>query len=135
MDRPAKFAIAATVLAGLFFTKEAHAVDLVGAWASHADECSQVFVRKANQVEFTEDSDQHGGGFIVEGDRLKGKFATCRIKTRKEDGQNVSIIAACATDIMLSNVQFDLKLIEPGKISRIFPGMQDIEISYYRCPL
>ena len=29
MDRPVKFVIAATVLAGLFFTKEAHAVDLV----------------------------------------------------------------------------------------------------------
>ena len=27
------------------------------------------------------------------------------------------------------------KLIEPGKLLRTFPGMQDVEISYYRCPI
>ena len=136
MDRPVKFAIA-SVLTGLLFMEEAHAIDLSGAWATHADECSKVFVRKgrANQIGFTVTSDQHGGGFIVEADRLRGKFATCRIKTRKEDGQTVNIIAACATDIMLSNVQFSLKLIEPGKLLRTFPGMQDVEINYYRCPI
>ena len=115
----------------------AQAVDLSGAWATHLDECSKVFVRKgrANQVGFTSNSDQHGGGFIVEADRLRGKFASCRIKSRKEDGQTVNIIAGCATDIMLSNVQFSLKLIEPGKLLRTFPGMQDFEINYYRCPI
>jgi hypothetical protein len=53
----------------------------------------------------------------------------------KEDGQNVNIIAGCATDIMLSNLQFSLKLIEQNKISRTFPGMPDMEISYCRCPI
>ena len=116
---------------------EAHAVDLSGAWATHADECSKVFIRKgrANQIGFTAMSDQHGGGFIIEADRLRGKFATCKIKTKKEDGQTVNIIAGCATDIMLSNVQFSLKVLEPNKILRTFPGMADVEISYDRCPI
>ena len=124
-------------LAGLLFVEEAHAVDLSGAWATDADECRQVFIRKgrANQIGFAAFSDQHGGGFIVEADRLRGKFATCKIKTRKEDGQTVNIIAGCTTDIMLSNVQFSLKVIEPDKISRMFPGIMDMEISYYRCPI
>jgi hypothetical protein len=47
----------------------------------------------------------------------------------------VNIIAGCATDIMLSNVQFSLKVLEPDTISRMFPGMQDMEINYYRCPI
>jgi hypothetical protein len=96
-----------------------------------------VFIRKgrANLIGFTAFSEQHGGGFIVESDRLRGKFASCRIKTRKEDGQTVNIIAGCATDIMLSNVQFSLKVLEPDKISRMFPGMQDMEINYYHCPI
>lgn len=137
MDRSIKFAIATTVLTGLLFIAEAHAVDLTGAWATHADECSKVFIRKgrANEVGFTAMSDQHGGGFIIESDRLRGKFATCKIKTKKEDGQTVNIIAGCATDIMLSNVQFSLKLLEPNRILRTFPGMQDVEISYDRCPI
>src|SRR5260370_277121 len=84
---------------------------------------------------FTALSEEHGGGFIVEADRLRGKFANCKIKTRKEDGQTLNIIAGCTTDIMLSNVQFSLKLLDPNKISRTFPGMPDMEISYYRCPI
>jgi len=136
MDRSVKFAIA-SALTSLLFMEQAHAIDLSGAWATHADECGKVFVRKgrANQIGFTAMSDQHGGGFIVEADRLRGKFATCKIKTRKEDGQTVNIIAGCATDIMLSNVQFSLKVLEPNKILRLFPGMQDIEIGYDRCPI
>ena len=78
MDRPVNLAIAATALAGLLFIQEARAVDLTGAWATDADECRQVFLRKgrANQIGFAAFSEQHGGGFIVEGDRLRGKFAT-----------------------------------------------------------
>jgi hypothetical protein len=135
MNRYLKFAIAAG--AGLCVVKEAHAVDLSGAWATDADQCSQVFVRKgrANQIGFTALSQQHGGGFIVEADRLRGKFASCKIKTRKEEGQMVNIIAGCATDIMLSNVQFSLKVLEPDKIVRVFPGVLDMEIDYHRCPI
>ena len=58
----------------------------------------------------------------MEADRLRGKLANCRIKTKKEDGQLVNIVAGCATDIMLSNVQFSLKVLVPNKISRTFPG-------------
>ena len=137
MERLLKFAIAATTLTGLMVVEKAHAVDLSGAWATNADQCSQVFTRKgrANQIGFTAMSEQYGGGFIVEADRLRGKFASCKIKSRKEDGQTVNIIAGCATDIMLSNVQFSLKVLEPSKISRVFPGIMDMEISYYRCPI
>ena len=96
-----KLAMAGAI--GLTLLEEAHALDLSGALATSADQCSQVFVRKgrANQIGFTAFSEQHGGGFIVEANRLRGKFASCRIKTRKEDGQTVNIIAGCATDIML----------------------------------
>jgi hypothetical protein len=137
MDRLLKFVMAAATLTGLILLDEAHATDLSGAWATDADQCSRVFVRKgrAGQIGFTALSSQHGGGFIVEADQLRGKFARCKIKTRKEDGQTVNIIAGCATDIMLSNVQFSLKMLEPNKISRMFPGMPDMEISYYRCQI
>ena len=124
MNRLFKWAIPA--VAGLALVESAHALDLSGAWATNADQCSQVFVRKgrSNQVGFTALSEQYGGGFIVEADRLRGKFASCKIKSRKEDGQIVNII-----------VQFSLKVLEPNKISRVFPGIMDMEISYYRCSI
>jgi hypothetical protein len=137
MDRLLKFGMAAAMLTGSLFPAQARAMDLSGAWATQADQCSQVFIRKgrAGQIGFKAFSEQHGGGFIVEADRLRGKFASCKIKSRKEDGQTLNIIAGCATDIMLSNVQFSLKVLEPNKISRTFPGMPEMEISYYRCPI
>jgi hypothetical protein len=135
VNRLVKWALVATT--GLTFLGEAHAVDLSGAWATQVDECSQVFVRKgrAKQIGFAAFSEQHGGGFIVEAGRLRGKFASCKIKSKKEDGEYVNIIAGCATDIMLSNVHFTLKVLGPDTIQRTFPGMEDMAISYYRCPI
>jgi hypothetical protein len=137
MKRLLQFAVATAMAAGLHGPGPAVAADLSGAWATSADECSNVFVRRgrAKQIEFSALSDQHGGGFIVEADRLRGKFARCKIKSRKEDGDTINILAGCATDIMLSNVQFSLKMLDPNKISRIFPGIEDMAIIYHRCPI
>jgi hypothetical protein len=85
--------------------EQAGAIDLTGAWATSADECKNVFVRKgrANQITFAPMSELHGGGFIVEPSRLVGRSAKCAVKARKDDGQTVNILASCVSDIMLSS--------------------------------
>ena len=105
----------------------------VTAWATSADQCGQVFARKDGKVAFTEMSEVYGGGFIVDGDQMIGKSARCKIKARKDNGPNVHLIAACATDIMLSSVQFSIKELDANSIARLFPGMEDLEIRYHRC--
>jgi hypothetical protein len=112
----------------------AAAFDLNGAWASDADNCAKVFVRKDAQVTFTDMSDVYGGGFIIEGDQITGKFARCRIKARKDDGNTINLVAACASDIMLQSVQFSLKEADANSVIRMFPGMEGMEIKYARCP-
>jgi hypothetical protein len=112
----------------------AAAFDLNGAWASDADNCAKVFVRKGTQVTFADMSDVYGGGFIIEGDQITGKFARCRIKARRDEGATINLIAACATDIMLQNVQFSLKEMDANNVIRMFPGMEGMEIRYARCP-
>jgi hypothetical protein len=112
----------------------ADALDLNGAWATSAEQCDKVFTRQGGRLGFTEMSDVYGGGFIIDGDQIIGKFARCRIKARKDDGINVNLIAACATDIMLSSVQFSLKELDANSIARLFPGMEGMEIGYRRCP-
>ena len=137
MNRPFKnFAFALVVMGGtLVLAGEAGAFDLNGAWASDADNCARVFVRKAGQVNFTDMSDVYGGGFIIDGDQITGKFARCQIKARKDDSQDINLIAACATDIMLQNVQFNLRPIGADAVSRRFPGMEGMQIKYSRCPV
>jgi hypothetical protein len=130
-----KLAASALVLGSLLvMAGRADALDLNGAWAGDADQCAKVFVRQGGKLGYTEMSDVYGGGFIVDGDQIIGKFARCRIKARKDDGMNVNLIAACATDIMLSSVQFSVKELDANSIARLFPGMEDMEIRYHRCP-
>jgi hypothetical protein len=136
MTGPRKPAASAALLLGslLVMAGRADALDLNGAWAGDASQCAKVFVRQGGRLGFTEMSEVYGGGFIIEGDQIIGKFGRCRIKARKDDGKNVNLIAACATDIMLSSVQFSVRELDANSIARLFPGMDDMEISYHRCP-
>lgn len=128
-------AVALLLATSIAMPGAAAAIDLNGAWASDADNCAKVFVRKGAQVAFTDMSDVYGGGFIVEGDQITGKFARCRIKARKVDGKTINLIAACATDIMLQSVQFSLRETDANSVTRLFPGMEGMEIRYARCPV
>jgi hypothetical protein len=125
------------VSAGLALSECAGAAELTGAWAPDADKCNQVFVRRgrSQQIDFAQFAGIHGGGFIIEADRIRGKFAKCRIKTRQAEGQSLNLIAACATDIMLSNVQFVLKAVDDDTMTRVFPGIEGMEVKYHRCRL
>ena len=117
--------------------QRANAFELTGAWATSADQCTKVFTRKgrANQVSFTNFSGVYGGGFMAEADRLKGKFENCLIKSRKESGETINLVAACASGIMLSKVQFFLKVIDDNTISREFPGIEGMDVKYHRCQI
>jgi hypothetical protein len=136
MAGPPKLAASAALLLGslLVVAGRADAFDLNGAWASDADQCAKVFARQGGRPGFTEMSDVYGGGFIIDGDQIIGKFARCRIKARKDDGMNVNLVAACASDIMLSSVQFSLKQLDANSVARLFPGIEEMEIRYHRCP-
>jgi hypothetical protein len=129
--------LSAAMIASLILSERAIAVELTGAWASDSGKCNKVFVRRgrAEQIDFAEFPGVYGGGFIIEPDRLRSKFAKCTIKTRTENGQSINLIASCATDIMLSNVQFVLKVVDDDNIARVFPGIEGMEVKYHRCRL
>jgi hypothetical protein len=84
---------------------------------------------------FAELSDLYGSGFIVEGNRIRGKAAQCTITSRKQDGDTLELSAACATSIMHSNVLFSLKVIDDSHLTRLFPDIQGMMLKYTRCSL
>jgi hypothetical protein len=126
---------AAMMVAMVVGTAPARAIDLTGAWATDAAQCTKVFEKKGNQIAFSELSDLYGSGFVIDGDRIRGKAASCTIKSRKEEGDTLHLLANCASEIMLQTVQFSLKVLTKDSISRIFPGMEGMSINYYRCTL
>ena len=119
----------------VFSVAEARAIELSGAWATHADLCSQVFTKKDNRVVYAEFSELFGSGFIIDGDGIRGRAATCSIKSRKQEGDSLELSAACASSIMTQDVRFNLKIIDDNNISRSFPEIAGMSQSYTRCKL
>jgi hypothetical protein len=114
---------------------DAWAADINGVWVSDASVCLQVFERKGGKVLFAKDADIHGSGFIIEGNQIRGRFATCVIKLRKEQGAMVNLIAVCSTDIAIDTAQFSLRMDGPDKITREFAGIPELVMHYERCSL
>ncbi len=112
---------------------QASAFDLSGAWATDAGLCSQVFTKKGSGVEFTELSDLFGSGFIIEGSRIRGKNGRCTITSRKEDGDNIELAAACASSVMTQNLNFSLKIVGDNSLSRVFQEIPGMTLKYTRC--
>jgi hypothetical protein len=122
-----------TVLAG--GAPPVRAADITGAWATDVRACDKIFQEKGNILTLSNRSDTYGSGFVIDGANIRGKTANCNIKNRREDGDSVYLIASCATDIMLSDVELALKIIDKDRVTRFFPGMPELESpAYYRCP-
>jgi hypothetical protein len=111
--RSAIVQLTAWSLACLLLIGPARAADINGAWVSDRSACNTVFVKRDGVTSISEASEAHGSGFIIDQGRLKGKLVDCAIKTQREDGPVVHLIAACATDVALSDVQFSLSVC-PG---------------------
>jgi hypothetical protein len=129
--------MAFTMLLGLGVLQpgKAGAFELTGAWASQTDLCPLVFTKKGNQVVFTELSDLFGSGFIVDGDRIRGRSTKCTIKSKKQAGDSLELLAACATSIMTSNVRFNLTIIDDNSLNRMFPEIAGMTLKYSRCSI
>jgi hypothetical protein len=117
----------------MLFGGSLQAASINGVWASDQEACNKIFVFKGNKVSFHGSADLHGSGFIIEGKRIRGRTANCKITRMKTEKSIVTMIASCATDIMFSSVQFALKIDSEDKVTRLFPGMEGMEVPYYRC--
>lgn len=133
MRSPSRMVLPALLVSLVLCAASADAFDLNGAWANNTSECGKIFVKKKNRISITRDSDMYGSGFIVEGDKIRGKMASCAIKTRKEDAGTLNIVAVCSTDIALSTVQFMLKTDGEDSVTRLYPGLPELAVSYVRC--
>src|SRR5215510_12698113 len=128
---------ARSALAGAALVLVGHAalaIDLNGLWSSDASACDRIFEKKGNSIAFRQDSDMFGSGFIIDGRRIRGSTTSCNITTRKEVDNVIHMVASCATDIMYSKMQFSVRVLDDNRVSRIFPGIDGMELTYYRCP-
>ena len=114
---------------------QARADDIDGVWISSAEQCRKVFEKRGNRVSFLKGSDLYGNGFIIEGNQIRGRIATCTIKLRKQQGPVVNLVAVCSTDIAIDTAHFVLRMDGPDKIIREFSGLPELVMFYERCSL
>jgi hypothetical protein len=118
-------------------SSQAQAFDLTGAWATQADQCNKVFVKKGDRIDFAQFSEEYGRGFVADGNEIRSKTTRCNIKSRREVGDTIEFQAACASEIAASSVQVKIKILNNNSISRIFqdPAFEGMELTFYRCAL
>ena len=116
------------------FSFSASAFDLSDVWTADATNCDKVFIKKNNRIAMTRNSGVFGGGFIVEGNQIRGQAKTCKITSQKEEGGVLHLIALCSTDIAVLGAQeVDAKIDSDDKITRIYPSFPEMGTSFYRC--
>lgn len=111
------------------------AADLNGAWAEDTSVCGSVFVKRNNGVSFAPNAELYGSGLIIEGNRVTGTFQKCTIKSRKDDGNNIHLFAACTTGVMVSETQFIVKFAGDDRITLRSAGSVESEVPMVRCSM
>ena len=121
----------------VLFSFSASAFDLDGAWVTKdAANCSKVFWKRNNQIRMFRNADTFGGGFLVDGNRIRRPFLICNIDKRNDDGDILHLMASCSGIVdFLAPLEFDLKIEDNNKITRFFPSFPETSISYFRCKL
>src|SRR5215813_13634343 len=110
------------------------AADLNGAWTDDASSCGQVFTKENNKLAFKKDADLHAGGLIVQGKQITGTFQKCTVKSLRDDGSNMKVIASCSDGVAFSDVAFDLKFSGENKVTLSSKEPVPVEMFYVRCP-
>jgi hypothetical protein len=113
-----------------------YAFDLDGAWTTDASACGKIFEKnKDNKVSTISGSSIYGDAFIVRGNSLFNAAVTCTIKARKDAGVIHHIVATCAPgNVALSTFQFSYRVKDDNNIVRIYPGIEELDVTYSRCP-
>lgn len=134
MNRPICKRITTASAIGFLVVIPAHAAGINGLWANDLSVCSKIFKKHGNQISMAKNADFYGSGFIINGKNLRGKLGNCKVTARKDNGARVQLTAECSTEISTSTQQFSLRVDGADKLTRSFPGMPEMSMTYYRCP-
>jgi len=111
------------------------AADLNGAWTIDTGSCDQVFTKKNNKLAFQQDADLNAGGLLIQGKRITGTFQKCTIKSFRDDGSDMKVIASCSDGVTVSDVSFDVKISGENNMTLSSKEPVPVEMRYVRCQL
>ncbi len=120
-------------LIGSTLSTPLYANELDGAWANERAMCKKMFARTNGKARLVKNADFYGSGFVIDGNTIYAKDATCKITSLAKKGDNVRIVASWATDVMVSKTEFNAVFGQDGRLTRSFPAMPEMSLDYFRC--
>ena len=79
----------ASIFVAAFGLTSAQAGEFDGAWANDKDSCEKMFTQTNGSIVLTKNADFYGSGFIIDGATIRGKSATCKIKSTTKNQNKV----------------------------------------------
>lgn len=111
------------------------AADLNGAWSIDASACGAVFTKENNRIAFRKDADLNAGGLIVQGKQITGTFQKCTVKSLRDDGPSLQVVAACSDGVAISDVPFEVTMSADNKMTLNSKGPVPMSMTYFRCSM
>lgn len=106
---------------------------LQGAWAQSGLGCSQVFSNDGGKVSLRKLDGFNVGGFIVEGDKIRGQSQTCLVSHAKQRGSDIDMLIQCQDNVMAAAQDLHLRVEKDGTVTRKFTGFSEFTQGYHRC--
>ena len=130
--------LSATVLAVMLAAPQARAEalpDLQGGWIDASLSCADVFNTSNGKLVLRNDDGFNVGGFIVEGNRIKGQARGCTVDRSVRKGSTITLLMSCQDSVLASAQEIRLKLNKDGTVTRTLAGFNDFSQTFKRCPV
>ena len=108
---------------------------LVGAWASSAQDCNRLFQRKGRAIKYRQPIDQFAQAAIVEPQRIRTPSATCQLDSAVSDSGSLKLIAECADIVSYTSRTVYVKLRSNDELVYSPTGDPILATSLRKCPL
>ena len=126
--------VAATALVSHGSAAEGRFAAYQGAWLADGTACEEVFSAGRNGMAFKSPPDLFVSAFIINGDRIKTPFATCRIGSVKRVGDRDTLSLGCASPVSTGQASATLSKEPDGRLKRYYSATDTSGTNYRLCP-
>jgi hypothetical protein len=109
--------------------------DLQGGWIDSMLTCADVFNSSNGKLVLRNDDGFNVGGFIVEGNRIKGQARGCTVDRSRRKGSTITMLMSCKDSVLASTQEITLRLNKNGTVTRTLSGFKDFSQTFKRCPV
>jgi hypothetical protein len=107
--------------------------DIQGNWGLSDVPCDDIFKFKDGRASLASSFGQSAGGFIVAGNQLQIPTATCRMLSSRDNGDVVTFVLDCRTQITYETMQMSVRLLDADTLVRTRAAFPEMDAKYRRC--